>query len=126
MRDYTAFDLVETIQDIGSYVNTKDIHMAKVIKPLPKLEIEFDGMKFQQEQLMMTKRLYDIENEKIVTIDNGDHTHAGKNGTTSKNGKHLHKLKIDKLKAGDTVIVYSDEEYSNVVIIDKVVNIHGK
>ena len=93
--------------------------IAKVISPLPNLEVQLNAIVLDKEDLLIDKWIKD-RNEELFTENEG-HSHGG---DTTGNGEHKHQIKEpiqDKLKANDKVILLkSDDKF---IILSKVVSI---
>ena len=106
--------------------------IAKVISPLPNLEVKLNDIILDKDNLLIDKWLKD-RNEDLFTEDIEAHTHttstevAGETShshTVSNENKHKHEIKEpihDKLKVDDQVVLLKIND--KFIIISKVVSI---
>ena len=106
--------------------------IAKVISPLPKLEVQLNDIVLDKDDLLIDKWLKD-RNEDLFTEDVEAHTHttstevAGETShshTVSNENEHKHEIKEpihDKLKVDDQVVLLKIND--KFIVISKVVKI---
>ena len=115
-------ELINQIKDISkiNMTENKQLNIGEVIQPLPNLKIKTSGIELDKDNLMIDKWMLDRHNE-TETYTKGNHTHGDATGE----GEHTHKSKdyVDKLKAGDKVIMLREGDM--FYIISKVVSIGG-
>lgn len=92
---YNILDLVDEIRTEGNYHYTPTIYIGKVISPLPNISIQFNNMILKKNQIKLSRINYFFE----------------------KNNDEY------KLKPGDNVILWFNNNDSTIIIIDKVVDI---
>ena len=93
--------------------------IAKVISPLPNLEVQLNDIVLDKDDLLIDKWIKD-RNEDLFTEHQG-HSHGG---DTTGDGNHRHQIKEpihDKLKVDDRVVLLKIND--KFIILSKVVNI---
>ena len=93
--------------------------IAKVISPLPNLEVQLNDIVLDKDDFLISKWLLD-RNEDLFTEYQG-HSHGG---DTTGDGNHRHQIKEpihDKLKVDDRVVLLKIND--KFIILSKVVNI---
>lgn len=93
--------------------------IAKVVKPLPNIEVQLNDIVLDKDDLLIDKWLLD-RNEDLFTEVKG-HEHGG---DTTGNGEHKHEIKKpiqDKIEIDDQVVLLRIGD--KFIIISKVVSI---
>ena len=115
-------ELISQIKDISrsNLTENKMFNIGIVISPLPDLVIQTSDIELDKDNLYIDKWLLD-RHEETETYTEGLHTH---DGDCLGLGSHLHKSRdyVDKLKAGDKVIMLREGDM--FYIISKVVRIN--
>ena len=115
-------ELISQIKDISrnNLTENKMFNIGIVVQPLPNLVIKTSGIELDKDNLYIDKWLLD-RHEESETYTEGVHSHGGE---CTGRGEHTHLSKdyVDKLKAGDKVIMLREGDM--FFIISKVVKIN--
>ena len=128
-------ELIYQIKDIsrGNITENKIFNIGIITSPLPDLKVKTSDIELDKDNLYIDKWLLD-RHEETETYTEGIHTHSGGGHQTGEgggsgdhthsDGGHTHKSKdyVDKLKAGDKVIMLREGDM--FFIISKVVKIN--
>lgn len=128
-------ELIYQIKDISksNMTENKIFNIGIVTSPLPDLKVKTSNIELDKDNLYIDKWLLD-RHEETETYTEGIHTHSGGGHQTGEgggsgdhthsDGGHTHKSKdyVDKLKAGDKVIMLREGDM--FFIISKVVKIN--
>lgn len=115
--------LISEIKGISKENYTSDLYLGIVKSGFPNLTVQTHNIIIDKDNILIDKWLVD-RHEELEDYTKGEHTHGvcGEGGGAG-SGEHIHKSKtyVDKLKAGDKVVMLRVED--TFCIISKVVGL---